>query len=231
LNTQLETWLQDKFNAARAADGQPASPSGLRISPPLAAWEEEFFRRGLDENLFDTDERGEIDSELLQAGPETGAPPRSYRIFSHEPVRLFRENVCQLAAAARLVFERGWLRHHVTLEPGRDEHRTSADHFDLLVKSGAGPIFIWVEVRRSLFELQKFIADLRACSRRGQHAQADCGFPQNHPRHEFCAANQPMCLWAVAPDGEISFQVKCDGPTFELEPLSSLPPRSRFELG
>ena len=231
MNTQIETWLQDKFSAACAADGQRANPSGVRITPPIAAWEEEFFRRGLEENLFETDGRGQIESELLQAGPETGAPPRSYRIFSHEPVRLFRENFCQLAAAARLVFERGWLRRHVSLEPGRDEHRTTADHFDLLVKSAAGTVFIWVEVRRSLFELHKLIADLRACSRRGQHAQADCGFPQNHPRHEFCVANQPMCLWAVAPDGEISFEVNSDGPTLELEPLSSLPRRSRFELG
>ena len=231
MNTDLETWLQDKFNATCAADGQRAYPSGLRISPPLAAWEDEFFRRGLDENLFQTDERGQIESELLLAEPETGAPPRSYRIFSHEPVRLFRENVCQLAAAARLVFERGWLRRHVSLEPGHLKHRTTGDHFDLLVRSTAGHIFIWVEARRTSVELDKLVADLRACSRRGPHAHADCGFPQNHPRHEFCVAHQPMCLWAVAPDGEIFFEVTCDGATVELEPLSSLPSRSRFELG
>jgi hypothetical protein len=230
LNTELETWLQDKFNAVCAADGQRANPSGLRISPPLALWEKEFFRRGLDENLFQMDEHGQIESELLHAGLEPGAP-RSYRIFSHEPVRLFRENVCQLAAAARLVFDRGWLRRHVWLEPGRDEHRTTADHFDLLVRSTAGNVFIWVEARRSSVELHKLVADLRACSRRGPHAHADCGFPQNHPRHEFCVASQPMCLWAIAPDDEIFFEVSCAGPTVELEPLPSLPPRSRFELG
>ena len=230
MNTDLETWLQDKFNAVCAADGQRAHPSGLRISPPLAAWEEEFFRRGLDENLFQTDARGHIESELLQAEAETEEPPRSYRIFSHEPVRLFRENVCQLAAAARLVFERGWLRRHVSLEPGHLKHRTSADHFDLLVRSTDGNIFIWVEARRSSVELDKLVADLRACSRRGPHAHADCGFPQNHPRHEFCVAHQPMCLWAVAPDGEIVLEVTCNGATLELESLPSLPSRSRFEL-
>jgi hypothetical protein len=146
-------------------------------------------------------------------------------------VRLFRENVCQLAAAARLVFEGGWLRRHVSLEPGHLKHRTTGDHFDLLVRSTAGHIFIWVEARRTSVELDKLVADLRACSRRGPHAHADCGFPQNHPRHEFCVAHQPMCLWAVAPDGEIFFEVTCDGATVELEPLSSLPSRSRFELG
>jgi hypothetical protein len=187
--------------------------------------------RGLEENLFEADERGQIESELLQPAPGPDATPRPYRIFSHEPVRLIRENVCQLAAAARLVFERGWLRRHVCLEPGRDEHSATADHFDLLVRSATGNIFIWVEARRTSAELHKLVADLRACSGRGPHAHADCGFPQNHPRHEFCVANQPMCLWAVAPDGELFFEVSCDGPAVGLDPLTSLPGRSRFELG
>jgi hypothetical protein len=231
LNTYPETWLQDKFNALCTADGQRPGPAGLRISPPIAVWEAQFLARGLEENLFEADERGHIESELLQTAPETEATPRPYRIFSHEPVRLIRENVCQLAAASRLVFERGWLRRHVSLEPGRTEHSTTTDHFDLLVRSATGNIFIWVEARRTSAELHKLVADLRACSRRGPHAHADCGFPQNHPRHEFCVANQPMCLWAVAPDGEIFFEVKCDGPAIAFEPLSSLPGRSRFELG
>jgi hypothetical protein len=231
LNTQLETWLVDKFNAACAAAGEQASRLTLRISPPLVAWEEDFFLRGLNENLFEIDDRGEVASELLPAAPEEGAPHKSYRIFSREPVRLLRENVCQLASAARLIFEHGWLKRHVNLEPGREEHRATADHFDLLVRSPAGKIFIWVETRRSAVELNKLIADLRACSRRGPHGHEDCGFPQNHPRHEFCLANQPACLWAVAPDGEMAFAVECRGNMLELELLSSLPSRSRFELG
>jgi hypothetical protein len=229
LNTELENWLQDRFNGACAVAGQPSFSSGLRISPPLAAWEEEFFLGGLNEALFAIDERGEVASELLPGNSETEAE-RRYRIFSREPVRLLRENLCQLAAAARLIFEQGWLRKHVVIEPGRNEQRSSADQFDLLVRSLEGEIFIWVEARRSAVELQKLIADLRACSKRGPHAQADCGFPQNHPRHEFCVANQPVCLWALAPDGEFSFAVKCNGAVVELEPLPSLPRRSRFEL-
>ena len=229
MNTELEHWLQDRFNGACAAAGQPAFSSGLRISPPLAAWEAEFFLRGLNEALFAIGERGEVESELLSRNPESDAE-RRYRIFSREPVRLLRENLCQLAAAARLIFEQGWLRRHLVIEPGRNEQRSSADQFDLLVRSPAGEIFIWVEARRSAVELEKLIADLRACSKRGPHAQADCGFPQNHPRHEFCVANQPACLWAVAPDGEFSFAVKCNGAVVELEPLASLPRRSRFEL-
>jgi len=229
VNTHLEIWLQDKFRTASEAAGHSASPSGLRISPPLAQWEAEFLERGLNENLFEVDERGLVGSELLSSG--TDAALKSYRILTQEPVRLLRENVCQLGAAARLVFEGGWLRRHVSLEAGRTEHSATADHFELLVRSPGGKIFIWVEARRSAVELNKLIADLRACSRRGPHAHEDCGFQQNHPRHEFCIANHPACLWAVAPEGEMVLAVKCDGATVELEPLSSLPPRSLFELG
>ena len=215
-----------------AVEGRPAFTPNLRISPPLAPWEDEFFLRGLSESLFAIDERGQVESELLTVAPEAdNSPPRLYRIFSQEPLRLLRENVCQLASAARLIFEQGWLRSHVTLEPGSDAHRTTADQFDLLVRSTDGEIFIWVEVRRSAVELHKLVADLRACSRRGPHAHADCGFPQNHPRHEFCVTTKPMCLWAVAPDDQIVFELQCEGPLVELEPLDSLPRRSRFELG
>jgi hypothetical protein len=232
LNTRLETWLHDKFSAACAAAGQSSSPSGPRISPAPAEWEDEFFVRGLNENLFEVNEHGEIASELLPAAVQTDAPAKTYRLFSHEPVRLLRENVCQLASAARLIFERGWLRQHLSLEPGRNEHGSTADQFDLLVRSPSGKVLIWVEARRSAVELHKLVADLRACSRRGAHSHHDCGFPQNHPRHEFCLATRPDYLWAVAPDGDISFEINYEGAAaLDLQPLSSLPPRSLLELG
>lgn len=211
--------------------GRSATPTSLRISPPLAEWEARHFQFGLDDQLFGVNEHGEVESDLLRIANQGEAEEGRYRIFSTEPPRLLRENLCQLATAARLILERGWLRRHVVLEHSRAEHRTNADTFDLLVRSPAGEIFIWVEVRRSAVELDKLVADLRACSRRGPHAHADCGFPQNHPRHEFCAANQPRYLWAVAPDGEISFAIKCNADAIELEQLSSLPPRSLLELG
>ena len=229
MNTDLETWLQDKFAQMRTALGRTTPLSSLRIGPPLAEWEASFFRRGLAENLFRVDELGDVRSDLLRANEATG-DLRSYRLFSAEPPRLLRENVCQLAVAARLIFEHGWLPRHVSLEPGRPEHHSNAESFDLLVRSPEGDIHIWIEVRRTGAELEKLIADLRACSRRGPHAQEDCGFPQNHPRHEFCFANQPSCLWVVAPDGEMSFEVAYDG-GLELKLLPSLPRRSRFELG
>ena len=230
MNTNLEAWLQDKFAQMIGTRGRTGPLSALRIAPALAEWEANYFLRGLEENLFQANERGEIASLFSREEGAAGSS-RPYRIFSSEPPRLLRENVCQLAAAARLIVERGWLPGHVSLEPGQAQHHSQAEHFDLLVRSPDGKIFIWVEVRRTAVELEKLIADLRACSRRGPHIHAECGFPQNHPRHEFCLATQPSYLWAVAPDGELAFAVNCNRAAVELEPLASLPPRSRFELG
>jgi hypothetical protein len=230
LKAELETWLQKKFASACQEFGQRVPVSGLRISPALEEWEARYFLLGLEENLFAVDQRGDVASELLSPADETQPRP-GYRLFSHEPLRLLRENLCQLATAARLILERGWLRRHVSLQPSRPEHRATAEGFDLAVRSLAGEILIAVEVKRSRLELEKLIADLRACSRRGPHAHADCGFPQNHPRHEFYLSQRPAYLWAVAPDGELGLAVKCDEHSLDLEPLSSLPPRSLLELG
>jgi hypothetical protein len=229
---ELEQWLQEKFAELCEALGQRMPLSGLRISPPLGQEEAKYFLLGLEEGLFELDEEGYVQSELLPPPEEADAKQKSYRIFSHEPPapRLLRESICQLAAAALLILERGWLKRHVVLEPSRQEHRSAAYGVDLLVRSAAGQIFIWAEIKRSAVELEKLIADLRACSRRGQHAHEDCGFPQNHPRYQFCLSSRPTYLWAVAPDAEICFEVKCEQSSIELEPLPSLPPRSLIEL-
>jgi hypothetical protein len=226
LKAELETWLQERFAATCEAIGQRVPLSGLRISPPLADWEAKYFFLGLEEGLFEVDEKGRVASDLLAASDDTAA----YRLFWPEPPRLLRENLCQLATAARLIVERGWLKRHVSLDPSRPEHRSTAEGLDLAVRARGGGVLIAVEVKRSRLELEKLIADLRACSRRGPHAHADCGFPQNHPRHDFHLSTSPAYLWAVAPDGELCFAVNCEASSIELEPLSSLPPRSLLEL-
>ena len=229
LKIDLERWLQNQFAVACQGFEQRVPVSGLRISPALEEWEAQYFLLGLEENLFAIDEQGDVASELLSPTDETQPWP-GYRLFSHEPPRLLRENLCQLATAARLILERGWLKCHVTLQPSRPEHRATADGFDLAVRSLRGEILIAVEIKRSRLELEKLIADVRACSRRGPHAHADCGFPQNHPRHEFYLSQRPAYLWAVAPDGELCLAVKWEEHSLDLEPLSSLPPRSLLEL-
>jgi hypothetical protein len=230
LNAELETWLQDRFAATCEAMGQRVPISGLRISPTLANWEAEYFLAGLTADLFAVDAQDRVTSEMFEPAGGGNEEPGSYRLFSREPLRLLRENVCQLAAASRLVLQRGWLKRHLLFQPSRPEHRATADGFDLLVRLDMDEILISVEVKRSQLELEKLIADLRACSRRGPHAHEDCGFPQNHPRHEFYLSQRPAYLWAVAPDGELCLAVKCEGHSLDLEPLSSLPPRSLLEM-
>jgi hypothetical protein len=229
---ELEAWLQKKFAECCERAGQRRPLSGLRVGPPLAAGEAKYFLLGLEEGLFRLNQAGQVESKLLPALGE-GAKQTPYQMFGPDDSapRLWREAVCQLATASSLILKRGWLKSHVTLEPGSSEHRPGALGFDLLVRSPAGKALVWVEVRRSAVELQKLIVDLRACSRRGSHSRQDCGFPQNHPRYEFGLSQTPDFLWAVAPDADICLRMTYEHETMamELEELASLPPRSLIE--
>ena len=228
---ELERWLDERFADACEATGQRQPLSGLRINPPLGGEEAKYFLLGLEEGLFFPDAAGYLQSELFPSATEEDLKPRIGQIFRHDcsPPRLVREVVCQLATASLLILKRGWLKSHVALEAGSEEHRAAAFGLGLLVKSPAGNILVWVEVRRSLVELEKLIVDLRACSRRGPHGRQDCGFPQNHPRYEFALCHQPEYLWAVAPDGEACFRLGYANGSMELEEMPSLPPRSLIE--
>jgi hypothetical protein len=226
--THTESRLQEEFVRICQAAGQRAPFPGLKISPPLAVWEAQYFLLGLEEKLFTLDQEGRVQSDLLVRSEKGDA--LGYPIFSPErPPRLLRENVCQLAVISFLIFERGWLRNHVVLQPSRPEHRSTAHGVDLLVRSNGDRTDIWVEAKRTTVELQKLVTDLRACSRRGPHALEDCGFPQNHPRYEFCLFSAPAYLWAVAPDAEGCFKLNYQQSAIELEQVASLPPRSLIE--
>lgn len=226
---RLERWLQQRYGELCQTSGQPVPGTGLRISPPLAEEEAKYFLLGMEEGLFQLSDTGEVESPLLRVEDET--KPAPYQIFGtgFAPTRLLREAICQLAAASALILQKGWLRSHVTLESGKEEHRTGGLRFDLLLRSPGGKPLVWGEVRRSAVELQKLIADLRACSRRGPHRREDCGFPQNHPRYEFGLFLRPDYLWAVAPDGNRCFRMTSENGAMELEELPSLPPRSLIE--
>jgi hypothetical protein len=231
LNTDLEAWLQDRFTESMEGRAERLPAPALRIAPPLAEWERSYFLFALQDGLFAGAGAEFLVSELCETAPEAGAAQAPYRIFSEgSPRRLLRENVCQLAAAAWLIYKRGWLPRQVRLQESKPEHRSTGG-FDLLVRSAAGENLIWVETKRSAAELGKFIADLRACARRGRHAQAECGFPQNHPRYEFCLEARPRFLWAVAPDGDFALALGFEENTLTLEALPSLPPRSHLEFG
>jgi hypothetical protein len=228
---ELERWLQDRFGELCETIGQPVPLSGLRINPSLGIEESRYFLLGLEAGLFRPDEEGYVQSELLPS-PSTGNTRQTMcQIFWHNPPppRLFRECVCQLSTASSLIMKRGWLKSHILMEPDFTDDRDTSYGIDILVKSPTGQILACVEVKRSVAELQKLITDLRACCKRGAHAKDDCGFPQNHPKYEFCAFYKPTYFWAVAPDADVCFRMKYDDGSIELEQLISLPPRSMIE--
>ena len=229
---ELEQWLQQRYVELCETIGQPVPLTGLRISPPLGMEEAEYFLRGLEDGLFEIDELGYVQSDLLPPPSEGNTRQKMCQIFWHNPLppRLFREGVCQLATASSLILKRGWLKSHLVMEPSIKEHRSFAYGVDILVKTSPQKILICVEVKRSAAELQKLIRDLSACCMRGAHGRDDCGFPQNHPKYEFCAFYEPAYFFAVAPDAEICFKLKYESGAIELEQLPSLPPRSLLEL-
>ena len=228
---ELERWLQDKFAALCDTIGQPVPLSGLRINPGLGIEEARYFLLGMEAGLFQPDELGYVQSALLPPPSVGNARPKMCQIFCYDPLppRLFRECICQLSTASLLILERGWLESHILLEPDYKDDRSMSYGIDILVQSPTGQILVCVEIKRSVAELQKLITDLRACCKRGAHARDDCGFPQNHPKYEFCASYKPTYFWAVAPDADVCFRIEYDDASIGLEELTSLPPRSMIE--
>jgi hypothetical protein len=228
---ELEVWLRDRFVAMCKTIGQPVPFSGLRINPPLGFEESKYFLLGLEAGLFEPDESGYVQSELLPPPSQGNTKQKVSQIFWYDPLppRLVRECVCCLSTASSLIVRRGWLASHIQMEPDLKDERDMPYGIDILVKSPTGQILACVKVKRSVAELQKLIIDLRACCTRGTHAKDDCGFPQNHPNYEFCASYKPVYFWAVAPEADVCFRMKYNDGSIELERLISLPPRSMIE--
>ncbi len=229
--SELVQYLQGRFIALCGAIGQPVPGYGLRINPAPGTEESKYFLLGLEAGLFQADEKGYIQSDLLAPPSTEGSEQKMCQIFWHNPSpRLFREGICQLATASSLVLKRGWLKNQILLEPSLEEYGTTACGVDLVVKSPTGKILIGVEIKRSAAELQKLVADFQACCKRGLHARAECAFEQNHPNYEFCVLHKPTYFWAVAPDADVCFTMIYNDESMEVAELGPLPQRSVIEL-
>jgi hypothetical protein len=227
---EVEELLADKLVSLCETVDQPYPSSGLRVVPPLAPDEAKSFLLGIEAGLFELDTEGYVLSPSLS---RNAGKSENCQIFWHNPPppRLFRERICQLATAAALVLERGWQTSQIELEPAPVEEDSQRNHVDLLVKSTSGELFAAVEIKRSAPELAKLKRDFYQCCRRGTHPEAECGFPQNHAKYEFCAAKKPLYLWAVAPGEDICFELTYgDKGRIELEELPTFPARSVIEL-
>lgn len=221
---ELSNYLQRLFLRLSEAH----SIGELRVNPPLATEEAKYVLLGLESGLFRIDEEGSVEGEVLPSPSGSNFKRDLCQVFvvSPPPPRLVRESICQLATASSLILQRGWLPSQVRM--GMDD--TATYGVDIIVES-AGEIFVCVEIKRSVHELQKFASDFRQCCRRGTHAKADCAFQQNHGIFEFCARYEPAYLWIVAPDGDACFKLNRAQATIEIEELNTLPRRSHIEFG
>ena len=226
---ELSNYLQQNFLRLCEVLGQPRSINELRINPPLAIVEAKYFLLGLESGLFRLDEKECVQSELLPRPSSGNFKQELCQIFvlSPPPPRIVRENICQLATASSLVFQRGWLPSQIKI--GTDD--SASYGVDMIVESAAGETLICVEIKRSVHELQKFTSDFRQCCKRGEHAKADCAFQQNHGLFEFCGRHEPTYLWIVAPGHDVCLKLSYAGGMIEIEELDTLPPRSHIEFG
>ena len=165
---ELEQHLQKRFGEVCQMIGPAVPVRGLRINPPLGTEESQYFLLGLEAGFFLIDEEGYVQSDLFPPlGTENGEQ-KICPIFWHNPSpHLFREGICQLGTASSLILKRGWQKRQIVMEPSVKEHRSSAGGVDILVKSLAGRILVCAEVKRSIAELQKLVADFKACCKRG----------------------------------------------------------------
>lgn len=224
----LSNYLQQAFVRLCEVLGHSRPTAALRSNLPLEVAEAKYFLLGLEHGLFHFDENVRLQSDLF-AYSEAGNPKRELcQIFAlNPPARIVRESVCKLATASALVLERGWLPAQVKTEAGE----AAPYGVDMIIESVAGEALVYIEVKRSVHEVEKFTSDFRQCCRRGAHAKADCAFQQNHDMYEFCVRFAPTHLWIVAPGADVCFKLSYPSRMVEPEQLGTLPRRSHIEFG
>ncbi len=182
----------------------------------------------MDNGLFRFDENARVQSESLPYPSKDNLRTELCQIFALDPPpRIVRESICKLATASALVLERGWLPGQIKIEAGD----VAAYGVDMIVESVAGEALVYIEVKRSVHEVEKFTSDFRQCCKRGAHAKADCAFQQNHDMYELCVRFEPTYLWIVAPGDDVCFKLSYANRIVEIEELETLPRRSHVEFG
>ncbi len=206
----VETYLNARYRQVFQTLGVGAPATGLKIAPLLDEREAQDFLAGLRAGLFSIDDRGYAQSELLPASPAGQDRQKIFMMFWHTDAEkrvLFREGVCQLAAASALVLEYGWPRDQVRLEPNKADLGGYAYGVDLIVSDrpgGRGVIF--GEVKASASALATLMSEIAACGAQGEHDKSTCGRSQ-HPKAAVCLAKRPDFFWAVCPGTRKAFQI------------------------
>ncbi len=191
--------------------GQDYAP--LKIAPALDPDEARNFVSGLEQGLFTVDPEGYVQSPLLPPPSGKNTRQKMLQLFwtRKNGRTLFREGICQLATVARLILEHGWSKNHIIMEPGIAEFGNLAYGVDIVIRDVESNVTISGEVKKDTAEFEKLIAGFRACCTKGPHTKADCAFPQNHAKYEFCAATKSSYFFATAPGQTICFSLAHDG--------------------
>ncbi len=220
-----ERWIEEQFDRVVRAAGEQGM---LEIRPALAAEEAEWLMLGVETDLFNVTSEGYVESELLPAPCAKNKPQKTVQLFWHYETgrRLFREGVCQMAAAASLVSRYG--RREVYFEPSKAVLGDLAYGVDLLVRDAdQGRVVVCCEVKRDEQELEKLLADMRICGSRSPHDRADCDqrAENNHPKVATCREVRPRYFWAVCPGRRDAFRVDYGPETVVLHEIGELPDR------
>jgi len=221
---RLQAYLGELYHALPDVGQNP-----LTIRPRLHVEEAEDFLDGLEAGLFSVDCDGYVQSPLLPPALNSTSRQEILQIFWHWRGRrvLFREGVCQLAAASSLVLEYGWGVKDVRLEPSRGDLRAVAYGVDLAVREpSGGRILICGEVKRDTLELKKLLDDLTDCFLRGSHPGTACN-RKNHPKFQFCRHTKAEHFWAVCPGIRRAFRIEFVNDVLNLRSVEDIPTNPR----
>lgn len=222
---ELETLLRGAYQTLRSTGSGPP----IKFEPALDPIEAEDFLRGLERGLFHIEADGYVRSEFLPPGLSASGPRQTFQLFWHRKDglrHLFREGICQLAAASALVCRYGWPQDWVAMEPSKQEFGPLAYAVDLFVRDpDEGDIIIAGEAKRTHAGLRHLLHTIRSCGSRPPHARAQCE-PRdraNHPKAEFCQHWKPQFFWAICPGTRWSFELRYDGPHLVLREADDIP--------
>lgn len=209
---------------ARICERENIRPN-FNIKPDLSVEEAEYFIRGLEENLFTIDDEGYVQSAFLPPHTKGSKKQRMTQFFwrKGDSKFLFREGINQVAVASSLVLKYGWNNNSVKMEPNIAEFEDLAYAVDFFIKDETGKIPVCGEAKRNKAEFNNLINGFRSCCERAPHTKADCLFPKNHAKYQFCARYKPAYFFATAPNQQICFSLSHDDGVHIKAEMTELP--------
>ena len=205
---EIKSYLQLKYNLVLFLRGQQEKL--LEIKEPITKWEADAFLKGLEKELFIIDDYGYVQTDLLPQPPENSNKQKMIQLFWSQgsgKITLFREGINQLATASRLIYELGWSKQDIKMEPSVKEYGDCAYGVDIIFPDENNKIPYCCENKRSSKELDKLIKQFMYCCDLGSHEKDKCKHKENHGKYRFCDIAKPKYFLMISPDKEVLFQL------------------------